>query len=336
MNFAPFVPQPLAISMALLAASMWGSWFISLKHLGDYPLDGFYMTLFTTSFVFVWTVGFIFDGTAIFTNIGELWRLNRLKIIIILAGGIAYVAGMHLSLRVMRMIGLTLSQPLQSSVSFVAGTLITVGIGGRPEGLSQGRIILSVCFLLAAVFLVFFAEKTKTTAQRKKNINTGLGTGKGVMKKALLLIALASVFAPGYTLALSYGLKTITQPVGLAVLPFMCMLCTGAFIGALLTSGVRLTRNREWSRVFHAPRGIHKFGIASGLFHYGGNIIHTFATGALSSAISWPLGLTSGVWTQLWGIRYGEFKGAPRRAYIFQFCSFLCYVLGAFFIVRGN
>jgi glucose uptake protein GlcU len=315
---------------------MWGSWFISLKHLGDYPLDGFYMILFTTSLIFVWTLGIIFDGTAIFTNIRELWDLNKLKIIIILLGGIAYVIGMHLNLRVMTMIGLTLSQPLQSSISFVVGTLITVGIGGRPAGLTQGRIILSVCFLLGAVFLVFFAEKTKSASQRKKNIDTGLRTEKGVMRKALLLIVLAAVFSPGYTLALSYGLKTITQPVGLAVLPFMCMLCTGAFIGSLLTSGIRLTRRGEWTKVLRAPFRLHKFGIISGLFHYGGNIIHTFATGALSSAISWPLGLTSGVWTQLWGIGYGEFKGAPRIAYILQFGSFACYVLGAFFIVSGG
>jgi glucose uptake protein GlcU len=336
MNFAPFVPQPLAVCMALLAASMWGTWFISLKHLGDYPLDGFYMTLFTTSLIFVWTLGLIIDGTAIFTNIRELWDLKKLKIIIILLGGVAYVIGMHLSLKVMTMIGLTLSQPLQSSVGFVVGTLITVGIGGRPAGLTYGRIILSVCFLLSAVFLVFFAEKTKSASQRKKNIDTGLPTGKGVMRKALLLIALASAFAPGYTLALSYGLKTITQPVGLAVLPFMCVLCTGAFTGSLLTSGIRLTRRGEWHKVWEAPFRLHKFGIVSGLFHYGGNVIHTFATGALSSAISWPLGLTSNLWTQLWGIRYGEFKGAPKRAYILQFCSFACYVLGAFIIVSGR
>ena len=332
MNFDPIVSQPLAVGMALLAASMWGSWFISLKHLGNYPLDGFYMTLFTTSLVFVWTVGFIFDGVAIFCNIRDLWLLNKLKIIIVFLGGIAYVIGINISLRVMRLIGLTLSQPLQASIGLIIGNIITVGIGGRPEDLTMGRIVLSVSFLLAAVFLVFFAERTKTASQREKNIDTGLSQERNVMRKAISLIVLAALFSPGYTLALSYGLKTITQPVGLAVLPFMCVLCCGAFIGALLTSGIGLTRRKEWHLVWQAPFRIHKFGIFSGLFHYGGNIIHTFATGVLSSAVSWPLGLTSGVWTQIWGIKYGEFKGAPKKAYLFQACSFVCYILGAFII----
>ncbi|QQO11165.1 hypothetical protein [Breznakiella homolactica] len=333
MNFAPLVPQPAAIFMALLAASMWGSWFISLKHLGEYPLDAFYMTLFTTSLIFVWSVGLIIDRSGIFANIRELWLINPSKILIVLLGGVMYVIGMSIQLKVMTLIGLTLSQPMQASINFVVGTAITTGIGGRPEGLSMGRVGLSVFFLLAAVFFVFFAERCKSASQREKNIDTGLSKDKSVMKKAVMLIALGSLFSPGYTLALSYGLKTITQPVGMAVLPFMCMLCTGAFIGALLTSGIRLTRRRQWHLIWKAPFKIHKFGIISGLFHYGGNIIHTFATGALSSAVSWPLGLTSGVWTQLWGIKYGEFKGAPKRAYVFQFCSFACYILGAFFIV---
>jgi hypothetical protein len=333
MNFAPQVPYPLAIVMSLLAASMWGSWFISLKHLKKYPLDCFYMTLFTTSLILVWTVSLFFDGIGIFVNFRDLWHVNKLKIILPILGGISYVIGMHISLRVMTLIGLTLSQPLQSAVSFIVGNIITVGIGGRPEGLSNVRIIVSISFLLTAVFMVFFAEKTRSASQREKNIDTGLSREKGVMKKAVLLIALGSIFSPGYTFALSYGLKTITQQVGLAVLPFMCLLCSGAFIGSLLTSGIQITRRHEWRLIREAPLKIHKLGIISGLCHYGGNIIHTFATGSLSSAVSWPLGLTAGLWTQLWGIKYGEFKGSPKRAYVFQAISFICYVMGAFFVV---
>jgi glucose uptake protein GlcU len=275
----------------------------------------------------------IFDGVKIFINFRELWYINKLKIILPILGGISYVIGMNISLRVMTLIGLTLSQPLQSAVSLIVGNIITVGIGGRPEGLNNDRIVLSISFLLAAVFMVFFAEKTKSASQKEKNIDTGLSRERGVMKKAVLLIALGSIFSPGYTFALSYGLKTITQPVGLAVLPFMCLLCSGAFIGSLLTSGIRITRRHEWHLIKEAPFSIHKFGIISGLCHYGGNIIHTFATGSLSSAISWPLGLTSGLWTQVWGIKYGEFKGSPKRAYVFQAVSFICYVMGAFFVV---
>ena len=51
MNLDPNLSNPIAIAMSLLAAFMWGTWFISLKYLGNYPLEAFYLTLFSTSFV---------------------------------------------------------------------------------------------------------------------------------------------------------------------------------------------------------------------------------------------------------------------------------------------
>lgn len=128
---------------------------------------------------------------------------------------------------------------------------------------------------------------------------------------------------------MAYGLETITQPIGLNVLPFMCLLSTGAFIGVLLTCGTVLTRNHQWGAIRKARFSVHKWSLISGLCHYGGNIIHTFATRGLSAAVSYPLGLTSALWTQLWGLKYGEFKGAPLSAYIYQFASFACYIAAA-------
>jgi len=333
MNFSPIISGPMAIFMAVAAASMWGTWFISLKHMPGYPIDAFYITLFTVSFLFVWSVGLIIDGRLIFVDIVRLWNINPFKLIIVFFGGVSYVVGMSLSLKVMTLIGLTLSQPLQASISLFMGTIITTTIGGIPDDFSLTNLLISVLFLFSAVIFVGLAENSKRIDQNLKAIDTGLSRDRAVMKKAILLIVVASIFSPGYTLALSYGLGSVTQKVGLSVLPYMCVLVSGAFTGALLTSGVKLTRRRQWHLLFQAPFSIHRWGIMSGLFHYGGNIIHTFATGVLSSAISWPLGLTAGLWTQLWGIRYGEFKGSSAKTYIFQICSFACYILGAFFIV---
>ncbi|MDR2102607.1 MAG: hypothetical protein LBP42_00730 [Treponema sp.] len=66
MAYAGFLSQPAAILMALTAAMMWGTWFISLKYLGDYPLEAFYITLFAASFVFVWGLGIFLSGAELF------------------------------------------------------------------------------------------------------------------------------------------------------------------------------------------------------------------------------------------------------------------------------
>lgn len=316
-----------AIMIALTAAIMWGTWFISLKYLHDYPIEAFYVVMFSFCLVFVWGVSFLLEGGAIFENIARIGSTHPMKIVCTVGGGILYAAGIWVSLKVMDRVGLALSQPLLQSITLIAGVVVTLFVGGRPESLTNTKIILTVLFLLAAAFLVYLADQRRSAAQKQ--------AGKPVsapLKTVVGLTILSAALTVSYDAAMSYGLETITQPVGLKVLPFMCLLCTGAFIGVMITCGAVLTKNRQWSAIRTAPFSIHKWSIFSGICHYGGNIIHTFATRGLSTAVAYPLGLTCGLWTQLWGLGYGEFKGAPRSAYVYLFASFACYVAGAYCI----
>lgn len=331
MNFSPELSTGIAIGMSLTAAFMWGSWFISLKYLKGYPLDGFYMTLFTTSLIFVWAVGLILDGPALIGNMRNVASIDSSRIWVTILCGALYVLGMRISLFVFSIIGLSLAQPIQSSIGILVGTGISAVVGGMPVGLTEGRLVLATIFLLAAVLLSMKAGDMKSKSVSASEQSTVQFSQKQLLK-ALGLITFSSAFTPAYTFALSYGLRSVTQINGLAVLPFMALLATGAFIGALLATGIPLTINKQWGVVLRAPFSIHKFGIISGLAHYGGNIIHTFATAFLSSAVSWPLGVTSGLWTQIWGLVYGEFRGASRRIYMTLFAGILLYLIGAYII----
>jgi len=53
MNFDPIITTPVAFFMALLAPAMWGSWFISLKYLGENSIEKFSIILFSSSMVLV-------------------------------------------------------------------------------------------------------------------------------------------------------------------------------------------------------------------------------------------------------------------------------------------
>ena len=333
MNFSPELTTTPAVIMSLLAAFMWGTWFISLKYLKDYPLDGFFLTLYTTSILLVWCAGFILDGKALIGNMTEVYAVDPSRIWLTLLFGILYVFGMRISIYVFSIIGLSISQPIQSSVNVVVGTAIAAYIGGVPEGLSLSRILLSLVLLTGAIVSSMLAGRWKATSQDTGDKPSGTlsYTSKDLMR-ALGLLFFSSLFIPSYTMGLSYGLHSTTHAEGLAVMPFMALLATGAFIGSLLTSGIMLTKNKQWSIVLHTPFSIAKFGIMSGIFHYGGNIIHTFATAYLSSAVSWPLGVTSGLWTQLWGLVYGEFRNAPKKSYVALFIGILLYLCGAYFI----
>ncbi len=331
MNLDPNLSNPIAIAMSLLAAFMWGTWFISLKYLGNYPLEAFYLTLFSTSFVFVWVMGFLLDGSALIANLQQVWLEDQSRVLITFLCGLLYVAGMMFSIVVMKEIGLSLAQPLQASINLIVGTLISAVIGGIPTGLTPLRISFAALFLILAILLTMLAGKYASSASAALS-GSGEKARSGSIAKVALLLVIGALFVPAYSTGLSYGLKTVTQPHGLAVMPFMAVLASGAFVYALVVSSILLTRKKAWHVFRENGFKIHKLGILSGLAHYGGNIIHTFATCSLSATVSWPLGITAGLWTQLWGLAYGEFKGAPKKAYLTLFAGLICYLLGAFII----
>jgi hypothetical protein len=180
------------------------------------------------------------------------------------------------------------------------------------------------------------SARLRVSGQEHAEVKSDLQFSMQDMKKSIVLILITTIISPAYTFGLSYSLKSITQPNGLAVLPYMALLSAGAFIGSIMISGGVLTLRKQWGIVFSAPFSIHKFGIVSGLFHYGGNIIHTFASASLSTVIAFPLGLSSGLITQLWGIIFGEFKGSPRQAYYYLGGSVILYMIGAYIIAQMN
>jgi hypothetical protein len=332
-NFNPEMTTGTAVFLSLLAAFIWGTWFISLKYLGDYPLDGFYLTLFTTSIVLVWSVAYLIDGPTLFTNMRETYATDPSRITVTLLCGVLYVIGIRISLIVLQKIGLSLSQPIQASINVLAGTTLSGLVGGIPAGVSRLWLAVAVLLLIGAVIASMIAGNLRS--QMKAAVaqeGNSLQFTQRDLWQGLGLLVISSTFLQAYTFAISYGLHTVSQTNGLAFLPFMALLVAGAFAGSLLTSGVILTLHKQWGRMVHAPFSIQRWGILSGLFHYGGNLIHTAATIQLSSVISWPLGVTMGLWTQAWGLIYGEFKGAPKRVYVSLFTGIGLYLLGAYVV----
>ena len=328
MNYYPELTTGTAVFLAVFATFLWGSWFISLKFIGDYPIDGFYITLFITSFILVWCVSFIVDGSALLENLREVFEADPSRVLVSLACGVGYVFGMRISLYVMQTIGLSLTQPISASVTMIIGILVSIFIGGVPEGYSFSVLGIAVLFFMGALVAAMLAARNRVNPEESSRRIAEVRFTMQEMYKAMGWLVIAALFSPSYSLGLSYGLKSVTQPNGLAVLPYMAMLVTGAFVTSMTLSGGILTYKKQWRRVLNAPFSIHKWGIISGLAHYTGNILHTYSTAFLSSAITWPLAITMGLWTQMWGLVFGEFKGSPRKAYAFLFTAIACYVIG--------
>jgi len=326
MNFDPQLSTGTAVIVALLASFFWGSWAIVLKYTTKLPVEIFYLVLLSAAFVFIWVLGFSLDGPALLANIREIYTSHPSRVILPFLGGVLYVFSNLLSIRVMQMVGLALAQPISSSVSLILGTSVSYLIGGIPEGITLERIIIAGLFLIGAIFFSFLAGNSRPEGSEE-------GSGKGKITTQVFFFAVISAMTGIiYSLAISYGLKTATQPIGMAVLPYLCVYLSGAFVGAVLLCGYLIQKNKEWGTLKTLKPKLIFFISLSSLTHYGGNVLHAFATRHLSSVLSWPLGMTASLWTQLWGLAYGEFKGAPKKAYVFLAAGFLSYIAGAFII----
>jgi hypothetical protein len=152
--------------------------------------------------------------------------------------------------------------------------------------------------------------------------------GRAMLARNILLVCMSSLLITAYPLGLSYSLKTPSNEFGLTALPYSALLVCGSLVGALLLSGSVLTARRQWSLLLRAQWSMQRYAILTAGAHYGGNVINAFATGALTTAVSWPLGTTSQLWTYVWGLAAGEFKDAPRKSVLLILASAILFVAG--------
>ena len=324
MSFVPQLSTQTAVGLALLASLLWGSWAIILKYTIKLPLEVFYLVLLSAAVLFIWGLGFILDGSTLLTSIRSMLGSDPARVLLTLLGGFVSAMTNSSSVWVMQRVGLALAQPISASLSLIFGTLASYLIGGIPGDMPAWRLIAAGGLLVAAVFFSFLSGKSRPE-------NPELGRGK-INTKVFLVTLISATTGVIYSTSISYGLKSITQPKGLDVMPYLCLFITGAWLGALIFCSYLISRRKEWDLVRKIkPKLVLQISLAAWV-HYGGNVLHAFATRQLSSVLSWPLGMTSGLWTQVWGLAYGEYKGAPLKAYWFLVASVLAYLAGAFIL----
>ena len=328
--------QEAAILGGLFNAFLWGSWAVVLKKLDGYPLDAFFLTLYVCAFVFVWGIALAAQAEGHFDELARVWRQRPAIIIVAFIAGATFVIGVRITLTVFSAVGLSVTAPIQTFMSLILGTSLAALVGGTPAAIGP-------LDLMAACLLFFAAAMATVRARilRDRSLFEGAATqlrdaagatSRRLIAKNMLLVALASAIITAYPLGLSYSLRAPSRDFGLTPIAYILVLATGSLCGALLTSGALLTRRRQWSVLRRAGWKRHRYSVIAALAHYGGNLINAFATGALTAAVSWPLGTTSQLWTYVWGVATGEFKGAPRRSYLLIAAGAALYFAGILYL----
>lgn len=319
-----YISTGTGIFMVLLTTFMWGSWFQFIRRIGKWPVAGFMLWLYTASFVVIWTAVFLLKKAFISDGIADTIRAAPGLCVFVLVCGALFAVSMQIQMMVVSKAGLIFATAVTAMVSIPYGFLISAYFGGISHN-------VSFPLLIAGVILVFTAGQLCQKSTKMRDADQGIAVEKGdkTRLKYMLVILLCVFFlGPSYTLAMSIGTKTELRPNGLPSVLLIGILSLGSLIGTWILSGIRLTRNRQWKETFAwANRKYIGYACLSGVFHYGGNMIHTIAIPVLSMAVAWPLGNLASVWQYLWGVVQGEFKGVKRATRIVLACGILGYVL---------
>lgn len=328
--------QEAAILGGLFNAFLWGSWAVVLKKLDGYPLDAFFLGLYIFSFIFVWIFAWITLGEALFEEMAQVWRERPAVILAALGAGAAYIVGMRILLTVYSAVGLSVTAPISTFMNLIMGTLLAALVGGTPVALSLLDLSFACLLFFAAAMAVVWAricrDRTLFEAAGAELRDAAGAKSRRLLTRNLLLVSLASAIITAYPLGLAFCLRTPSHSDGLSPMPFMAILVTGSLFGASLLSGAILTARRQWPTFIRAKWNMQRYAVIAAAGHYGGNIINAFATGTLTAAVSWPLGTSSQLWTYVWGLATGEFKGAPRKSYLLIATGALLYLAGILYL----
>lgn len=318
------VSQGVSIFMVLFATFLWGSWFQCIKRLGKFPVSGFMLWLYTFSIIIVW--GFIGLFGKFFLQDGvfePIAQNSKLSIAVIICGAL-FAVGMQLQMEVLKRMGIILSVSVTASCNIIFGTVLSAIYGGLKENISITLLVIAAFSLIFATIICQIAGKRRTQ-EHGGQVEGAEFNPKMVVSLVFIILFLASA----YPLAMAIGVKTEMNPQGFEPLLCVGILSIGSFIGTWIYSSFILTKNKLWKATF-MPED--KTGIVMALIsascHYGGNIIHTIAIPQVSVAIAWPMGQAANLWSYIWGVLYGEFKGSSRKTYLILLSGILLFVVG--------
>lgn len=304
---------------------LWGSWFQSIKHIRNFPVDMFISLMYAISVLIVWICILCFGDAMIPAGVFTEIKSNPTLSFIILTCGFLFGIAMQMHLKIVVRIGLILSTSVSATCAIVGGTLVSIIFAGIPEGVSISLIILASFLLICATI----------TCQYAGDIDRQLIKHSSSRLKDILLLAFVNfILMSSYPLANAVGLRTALHPYAFSSLTCMGILVIGACIGSgiialfhLHTASFSIIKNANISY-----RKLFTLATLAALCHFGRNIFHAILAPIISIPIATAMGNSYHVWSYVWGLLYGEFKGATRPTYTILAVGVLMFLAGVFIL----
>lgn len=122
----------IALAGTIFVTFLWGSWFQTVKHTGNFPVHAFISMMYAVSVVIVWgAIGFLGAEMVPHGVLNEMTG-NRPLALLVFACGLVFGAAMQLQLTVVKRIGLILSTSVSATCSILGGTAVSMMFAGCP------------------------------------------------------------------------------------------------------------------------------------------------------------------------------------------------------------
>lgn len=319
----------MAVLILIFVTFLWGSWFQVVKHTGDYPIYVFLNWMFLFSIFVVWISIFLFEKQMVPDGVFHEIGSDPGRALAVFFCGCIYAVGMQIQLSAVSRVGLILSSSIVSTGSILSGVIVSAVLGGVPEGASIAMILFSAVLLVAGTIVCQVAGVMRDQDVRKAGTKQQKTETKA--KDILLLIFVAVILQPFFSVASSIGLKTDLRPDGFSSFTCMGILCIGAFVGTTIFSMITITRSHQWQKVLKPTVKmplIITMAIIAALCHFGGNLLNAVASPVVSVVIATGIGYSYGIWSYLWGMVYGEFAGSKKKTLLTLGLGILLFIVG--------
>lgn len=256
-------------------------------------------------------------------------------------GGIGYaMLGVGLGLSVV--LGLTAS----------TGSLVPLAVL-FPEQLHSSSAIalyVGVAIMLAGLALSSQAGRLRQAHQAAGEITNNADIqafGKGNLRKGLLVCIVAGFFSSMLNLAFAFGdnVRVTALHYGAsasgAVNTLWLPILVAGFLPTLFYCAFLLSKNKSWSAfVGHGAISHWGIGLLMGLLYLGALSLYGIASvrlGAIGPVLGFPIFMSTIVLTgNTAGLITGEWKVAPRAAYVYGFVGMVFLILSIVAIGIGN
>lgn len=316
------------IFLTLLATFLFAFWYQALKHLGTYPLAGFVMWLYISSFLTILIACQVLGRHDMPNGLlaelsGKGWSAAGVCL-----GGACMTYGLIISLIHMKEYGMIANQAISGTVGAIFGLALTFVVGGLSKDVSITLVLLSAAVLIGASAVLQYSSMIKDGMIREQKQEETKGKMASLKKQNRMLIA-SNLLMLGYSVAYMLGTRSELHPNGFPALLCVLLLSIGSLGAALSYAAVSLTRHRQWSVAVLPPGKLPVLlALGAGICHYGGNLMQIYSLPLLSAPVSNLLLKTSSLWTYLWGVVYGEYKGAILKSKLYLAAGIAFYAVG--------